>query len=305
MNRMLPFPARVSPPSRPIFLLAPMQAHPANIEAQNYQRAFALVENGHPEQALTFAAHGRDPVLNKVIRGYYLAQPGNDASFAETAAFITRNPDWPGLRGILAIAEQKIPAGATPEQVIGWFNDHLPVSLIGFYRYVDALNAVERTQTASALIRARWIDGDFTPQDEQTAFAARFPRFVDSDAHWARLDRLLWKNDSTGARRMYPYVDEGMKAVAEARHCARCAATQRRAAWPRMFRPNGRTIRAFCMNGCVGMCAIIATTKRWISCSARPITSNIERGPERWWEQRQILLRRLMDRRDYATAPIA
>ena len=81
-------------------LFASPNTHAANLETQNYRRAFALIDAGRADQAISFAAHGRDPLLNKILRGYYMALPGNDTSFAESAAFISRNPGWPRLREI-------------------------------------------------------------------------------------------------------------------------------------------------------------------------------------------------------------
>jgi soluble lytic murein transglycosylase len=279
------------------FLFAPVAARAANIEIQNYKRAFALVDAGHADQAMTFAAHGRDPVLNKILRAYYMAQPGNDISFGEMATFVGRNPDWPGLRGIITIAEQKIPAGATPDQVIDWFNDHPPITLIGFYRYIDALNAAGRTQSAADAIRTRWIEGEFT-QDELTAYAARFSRFLDVDTHWARLDRVLWKADAIAARRIYPFVGDDIKSVAEARLAL--VAQQ----------PNAVNLADALPVEWQDDAGLLYERLRW------DIHNNLEDqalallqrapdntgNPARWWEQRQILLRRFMDRHDYASA---
>ena len=114
-------------------------------------------------------------MLTKVLRGYYMASPGNGAGFEEMTDFVRKNPDWPNLKDIRAIAEQKFPAGASAEQIIGWFAAHPPVTLIGFYLYIDALNATGDTQAAIDLIRVRWINGDFR-DDDLVAFYGRFGR---------------------------------------------------------------------------------------------------------------------------------
>ncbi|MDR3450577.1 MAG: lytic transglycosylase domain-containing protein [Alphaproteobacteria bacterium] len=190
--------------------------HAAETPAQFYHKAFQALDAGDVRQAESYAARGRDPVLNKIVTFYAMALPGNDYSYAEMADFIANNPGWPGLRGVQMIAEQKIPAGMAPQKIVAWFGDHPPVTLIGFYRYVDALNQIGRADAALAAIRTRWIEGDFTG-DEMEAFFTRFAALLDPGALWARLDRLLWKNDVVGARRIMPYVDASDQAVAEAR----------------------------------------------------------------------------------------
>src|SRR5271168_2237944 len=119
------------------FAALPGTAAAVNLDEQNYHKAFALLDKGHPEHAVVYALRGRDPVLNKVLRSAYMAQPGNDISFGEMLQFIDDNPDWPNLRSIVAIAEQKIPSSASTRQIINWFTAHPPVTLIGFYRYID------------------------------------------------------------------------------------------------------------------------------------------------------------------------
>jgi soluble lytic murein transglycosylase len=181
----------------------------------SYRRAFDELDAGRVEAAFAYA-RGSDPVLNKVLRAYYMAQPGNSVDFTELSSFINQNPDWPGLKGITAIAEQKIPQNASSEQVINWFSAHPPVSNAGFYRYADALEAAGQNQDVVRLVSSRWIDGEFGIEDMGT-FRSRFARYLSEDADRARLDRLLWKNDSVNARRMFTYVSEDVKVLASAR----------------------------------------------------------------------------------------
>jgi soluble lytic murein transglycosylase len=194
-----------------------VKARPAPpTEAQIYHRAFALLSSGHADQAYAMAGQGKDPVLNRILRAADMAQPGTDISFIEMSDFVSDNPDWPNLKGILAIAEQKIPPNTPLSDVIAWFRAHPPQTINGFYRYIDALDATGQTSDVNSLILARWIDGDFSP-DELVAFHARYEHALTGDANWMRLDRLLWKNDVTNARRAFAFATDDMKATAEAR----------------------------------------------------------------------------------------
>ena len=185
-------------------------------DAQNYRNAFSTLDAGHAEAAYTYALHGHDAVLNKVLKSSYMAQPNNVIGFTEMADFINHNPDWPHLKGIIAIAEQKLPPSMSPTEVVNWFTTYPPVTVAGFGREMEALEALGETQNIPALVRERWTDGEFS-NDELATFHTRYNNILGPDASWQRLDHLLWKNDSTGARRIYPYVDEGMRAVADAR----------------------------------------------------------------------------------------
>lgn len=278
-----------------LLLAAPALA--ANPDIQNYRRAFALIDSGRVQEAEVFASHGRDPVLNKVIHGIVMAQPGNDFTFDDMADFVAHNPDWPNAKGILATAEQKIPSATPPSQVAAWFDAHPPISLIGFYRYVDALNLAGRTQQVSDLVRARWIEGDFSTE-ELTTFYTRFQLYLSDADHRIRLDRLLWKHDAAAARALYPFLDSGAKVLAEARlglaaHVSHVDALVERVPRELQFDPG-----------------LLYERLRWhVRNNQDDQAIDILRhapetlgNPEAWWEQRQIMARRMVEKKAYDEA---
>jgi soluble lytic murein transglycosylase len=285
----------------PLFLLVlfylAMPASAAESESQFYARAFAAVASNNAQQAESFAEHGSDPVLNKVIRGYAMALPGNDYSFEQVNSFISLNPGWPGLKGIQMNAEQKIPPNALPAQVTSWFSQRDPVTLVGFYRYIDALNESGQAQTAQAAIHTRWINGSFSG-DEQTAFYGRFGALLDGTTMWARMDHLLWKNDEAQAQRMMPYLNATDKAVAQARLAL--AASE----------GNAESILARVPAEARGDPGLQYQQLRWLVRNNRDAEADDmllhappELGdPEAWWDQRQVMIRRALQQRDYALA---
>lgn len=268
-----------------------------NLDAQNYHKAFLALDSGHPEHAFVYSIHGRDPVLNKVLRSSYMAQPGNDVSFADMLEFISDNPDWPNLRGIIAIAEQKIPQNASAQQTINWFTAHPPVTLVGFYRDIDALESMGQTKEVAERIRARWIDGDFSVE-ELAAFYSRFGRFLDAETSVARLDRLDWKNDVYGARRMYAYVDAGHRSLSEARLS---------------YANKMRNADALAENVPSDLQDDPGLQFERVRSAERNnrddqavellMHAPDDLGkPDAWWEVRQTIVRRMIEKHDYATA---
>ncbi len=280
-----------------LFLFAPLTAQAAKDEVAFYRQAFSAVATNNPQQIEAFASRGDDPILNKVLRAAAMAMPDNGYNFEQLNAFIAGNPGWPGLKGIQMIAEQKIPAQAPAPQVTTWFAAHPPVSLAGFYRYIDALNQSGRAEDARAAIRKRWVEGDFSG-DQQTAFSSRFSPLIDSDSLWARMDRLLWKGEIAEARRLMPSLNAKDQALALTRIAL---ATQDSRAWtwleqlsPEVQKDPG----------------ILYLRLKWDVKAGRNdaalealLHPPADLGDANaWGEQRQIMIRRAMEKHDYPLA---
>lgn len=280
-----------------VAIYVPSGSYAASFDTQYYRRAFATLDAGHPEAAALYADRGQDLVLNKILRSYYMEQPANNVSYSDMMAFITENPEWPNMHGILMMIEQKLPPGLPDSQIINWFTSHPALTLTGFYRWIDALTRMGQNQEAERLIVARWTEGDFSA-DELTAFTSRFDHYLTKESHEARLDHLLWKGNPVDVRRMFPYVDDSHKALAEIR-LALANPSSKADSWLERV-PNEL------QNDPGLLCARL----RWyvrnhMDDEALDI---LEHAPDSlgnidaWWEQSQIMIRRVMDLHNYSTA---
>ncbi len=273
------------------------QAEASTLEAQNIRHAFAALDAGHADQAASIASHINDQLLYKIFRAYQMAQPGNDVGYEEMASFVRDNPDWPGIKGILAIAEQKIPLSTSPVEVVSWLAAYPPQTLVGFYRYIDALDVIGQTKDVHNLIRTRWVEGEFGA-DELTAFHARFERFLQIDDHWERLDRLLWNNDTINARRMYNFATPEMKTVAEARISLSTQAS------------NADDLANHVPSSWQDDPGFLYQRLRWRvrnnlddEANEMLLHAPAELGrPDAWWNERNIMIHRAMDQHNYNLA---
>lgn len=277
-------------------LPSPALAKPVN-RPPTYREAFAALDANQYDRVRTIMSIGSDPVLNKVLRGNLMALPGNDYSFDELASFVSDNPDWPGRKGIMMIAEQKIPSGATNEQIINWFTTNPPLTMAGFYRYVEALDAAGKGGKSIEAIRAKWIEKDFSPDDLAT-FRSRYAPLLSEADHVARLDRLLWENNVTAARSMYRYVGEGHQALAEARIALAAQSS------------NANSLLARVPTALQRDPGLLFERLRWRrknddNDGAIEILLNEPDNlahPDLWWDETNIIVRRLIEEKDFRLA---
>jgi soluble lytic murein transglycosylase len=191
-------------------------AHAENSPAES--AALAAVTAGRAgdwSQAYAKAEQSGDPVARKVVRwlDYTRASPGG--RFAEIAAFVEQNPDWPLQKTLRRRAEEAM-ASESDDTAREWFARHKPVSGVGKIRAAQLMIGGGEAEAGITALRAAWIDSDFPLADERNVLA-RFAVQLRPEDHQKRLDRLLWDGQAEAARRMLPLVSAEYRAVAEAR----------------------------------------------------------------------------------------
>ncbi|MGE5767475.1 MAG: lytic transglycosylase domain-containing protein, partial [Bacteroidota bacterium] len=186
-------------------------------DRQRYSTAMTLLQDGYADRGLAMARRGPShPLADKIVAWLDLGRRDASASFSELSAFIGDNPDWPGLFGLYRNAEPKLPTSYTPAEVLTWFGDRLAITGTGALRHVSALWDSGQQDRARTAAREHWVDGDFTA-DEERAFHSRFKSLLRTEDEVARLDRLLWAQNTGAAQRQLRRVSAGHAALARAR----------------------------------------------------------------------------------------
>ncbi len=262
-----------------------------------YRKAFAAADKERWRHAERIAARASDSVLKKVLAWRRMRSAGSGLRFAEIAAFIAANPHWPELRLLRQRAEEAMDERTPDDRVIAWFADHPPVSANGAIRLIEALLRAGRKAEARAVARKGWIELDMGYRQERT-YRTRFRKLLRRKDHLARLDRLLWDQRTTAARRQLRRVDRGHQALAGAR-----LALMRRE--PGVDHAIARVPRSLLNDP-----GLLYERVRWrrrrgfdeaaIALLAKP-PSRLER-PAKWWKERRILTRRLLDKGDISRA---
>lgn len=262
-----------------------------------YQAAFQAADIGAWDTARGLLGRANDPLPGKVIRAMDMARLDGDASFAEISAFIRANPDWPTLTALRLQAERVLPADLPAADLIAWFESHPPLTFDATLRYALTLRNAGRDAAAVAYVRDRWPTIQITPNQQDQLLAA-FAHALTADDHRARLDALIWARRDTEARRMFPLVGDGDRALGEARlRLAERAAGVDAAV-------------AAVPASLAGDEGLVFERVRWRRIADRtgPAIELLDQQPRQstnersWWTERNILSRRLFNAGDHAGA---
>ncbi|MEM8582461.1 MAG: lytic transglycosylase domain-containing protein, partial [Pseudomonadota bacterium] len=190
----------------------------ASLSASPLSDALQAARGGDWTQAqrlsLRLPAEQRDVVAWSSLR----AGKGEWSYYRE---FLSRNPDWPGLRLMRRAGEGSIPDTALPADIVAYFAAEPPQTGAGSLRLAAALRATGQTTEASEVIVRAW-----KTMPMSAAETSEFLRLYWSEVtphNIERLDRLLWDGRTSAARRMFDLVPDGWQRLAEARIALRTA----------------------------------------------------------------------------------
>ncbi|MEM6739370.1 MAG: lytic transglycosylase domain-containing protein [Pseudomonadota bacterium] len=164
-------------------------------------------------RAADVAAIPAGPAARALVEWYKLRDGVGD--FDDYLSFFERFPDWPDLDRLRSAAETAIPPRAQPERVLGFFAGRMPSTPTGALRLIEAHQAMNHSGDAQALAVLAWRSMVLGAEAERQLLSS-FGTLL-APHHEARLDEMLWRGAENAARRMYPLVSEGWRALAEAR----------------------------------------------------------------------------------------
>ncbi|NNE79970.1 MAG: lytic transglycosylase domain-containing protein [Silicimonas sp.] len=181
-------------------------------EVGSYWRATKSMKQGEWRAAL-ITAESASPVARDVIEWHRLRSGKGD--FDAALEFLSRNPDWPGLKLLRRKTEAKIPRGQRDDEVIAFFAEQPPQTGLGARALIAAYRGKGLMDMAEAQAITAWQTMILNASDE-TALLSQYSDVLKAH-HTTRLDMLLWRNARKNSERMYPRVSKGWQALAKAR----------------------------------------------------------------------------------------
>ncbi|MES1204156.1 MAG: hypothetical protein ABUS57_22175, partial [Pseudomonadota bacterium] len=159
-----------------------------------------------------------DPLVRKILSWRLAAAQNSDSLFSEVDQALTELKGWPGRDTMRRRGEQMIiDSGLSAEQRIAWLTaDGAPLSGDGQAALAIAYTQTGKTADANTLARDTWRERALTPRAENLLLSQFSGVITDQDTA-DRVDRMLWRDDRSGAQRLLSRLDPADRAVANAR----------------------------------------------------------------------------------------
>lgn len=249
-----------------------------------------------------FAESG-DPLANRIFLWLLFTQTNQKnwdvAQFAALSRFIRQNPTWPSITKLKTLAETIMPANISGQEVLSWYKDYPPQTGKGMSRYMDALIEQGRQNEAKKFL-INWWANTLTSREEQKMMFQKYKPYLTIEAHKKRFDALLLDGRNDTARAIADVLGQGYPELAAARIAL---AEQNK---------NASALVSRVPRNLQNDPGLLYERLRWrrknnLDAQAIEILNNAPnpahiQNPESWWEERNIITRRLMEAGDFKAA---
>src|SRR5688572_2630194 len=261
--------------------------------------AFKFAARDRWSDARREVARSKNPVARKVLHWMEYKEGAPGITFKEISAFVSQNPDWPMLDKMRVEAEKAIPDNLPDDQIIAWFSQYQPFTMNGMDMYAQALIRSDKKDEVRQVIHTWWETTSVT-RDQQKQFYTRYKSYLARENHIERLNMLLAGGENSNARAVADLLGPDYRALTEARIAL---ATGEGNANPYVDK-----VPASLQNDE----GLLYERLRWrrrhdldegaIDILSKEPAFDKKREPAAWWQERQIIVRRQIEEKQYARA---
>jgi len=262
-------------------------------------RGLREIDKGNWGKGRDLIANANDAVGSRLYYWLEFMRRPDEHGYSRIAQFIHSNPDWPFLDRLRRHIEETLPEDAPPQNVLAWFDDYPPLTAEGLDRFLEALFNIGRQEVAKKVLQEWWSDTGLS-RDMQRRIYRKYSRFITKDAHKQRLDMLLFAGSYENARAIANVLGPDYALLTDARIAL---AREDGGVDARVAR-----IPAHLKNDP----GLIYERVRWrrkndldegaIKLLMTPLPQDSLVIHKKWWRERHIMARRLMEKGDFRGA---
>jgi soluble lytic murein transglycosylase len=178
--------------------------------------ALKFLDAGDPAAASIAVYALPDKVDIKIVDWLVATSGLPGVSSARIADAMRKLADWPGQQLLRLRFEQALAhENKSPADIVKAFAGQTPAFGEGTLLLARAYLALGRKDDAAGLIRPYWREGKI-PQDAETSIAKEFAGLLTAADHKARMDRLLYAEQTEPALRTATFLGKDQRALAAA-----------------------------------------------------------------------------------------
>jgi soluble lytic murein transglycosylase len=289
----------VRPTSGPFALASTTSTSPSDIGA--VRQVIELTRKGKETEADATAKTISDPVARKLAEWIILRSDNTRPSFQRYAAFVTANPSWPHAPLFRRRAENALWNDRLDDAtVLSFFANVRPTTAKGRYMLARALLDKGDRAGAEALVRQAWREQDCSA-DVESRVLDMFGTMLTPADHRARMERRFYADDPEAGMRAAQRLGGNDIVVARAR-----AAVINKSS-------NAKVLLEAVPAAARTSAGFIFAQVQWLLKNDKPeeaakLMLTAPRDPnelvdlDQWWQERRLLVRKLLDGNDAQTA---
>ena len=278
------------------------------------KKAIDLASRGEISAATTIEKSIADPVAQKLVE-WTLLRRADGVGFQRYDAFITANPNWPGIAFLRQRAEAVLWKERADAATVRTFVNAEPSSTLGKLVLARVLASQNDTAGAMREVRSVWRSAPLSTELENEVLSA-FPDMLSRADHIARMDKRVGAKDFAAGMRAAKRVGEDQVAIVKA-----CSAAESKSANSEKLldavpeRARDDLGYALCRihwllrNNSPGsnIHGRLVTPQADVDLAVRlvlaaPQQDLLEQDTDEWWRERRTLARKLLDLGEAATA---
>lgn len=283
----------------PILILLILVFLPNTSHAQNISTALKNADQGNWSALLQLRRSTRDQATQNILDWFTYTRGHSSASFNDIATFIDKHPNWPGQYTLKQRAEEALDGNVSDALFLKYASKHEPAAANAMERYIRILLSQNRVSEAKKKLQNWWPDAHLT-RDEQRSFYANYKRYLRKSDHVKRLNALIHKSQYQNAAA----IADALGADYTKLYKARKGLKQKD--------KNVNALVASVPSYLRGDEGLLFDRLQWrrnkglnsgaIEILNQSPSASQMYSPKSWWRERHIIVRRLIEGRQYETA---
>lgn len=241
----------------------------------------------------------KNPIDRNLLTWFYYKRcPKIDANFSDINNFIKETENWPGQGFLILEAEKRLSDVRNQDTLKDWFSKHKPRTVEGAFVYASFLKNENELSKRAQFLKDFWRNVNMNKSD-RGEFVKHFGDVLSQEEHMERIDTLIWEEDYKEAETLYRKVPKSWRALARAR--IKLALNENGVDYAIQQVPAN-------LQNHEGLVYERMRWRRKRNKDADVVDLLINHMPDDlshpkiWWRERHILIRRMLEEKDFDTA---